>query len=171
LAEGQFAPGIAPLSQHRERGKRPSAKSAEPTAELRLHGPVWPAGDSPNLARRDRRAFTRAQTGETLMDKTNDLFLNTAENPESAFGNTSSDSKVYIADKRMARLLLVLHELDKSVAGLEELPQPELTELVSSAIMACGFVDGTEARYAIAAVLETIEMGDLVPGRPYLLQA
>jgi hypothetical protein len=171
LAKGQFVPGVAPLSQHRERGKRPSAKSAEPTAELLLHGPVWPAGDSPNLARRDRRAFTRAPTGETLMDKTNDLFLNTAENPETGFRNTSSDSKVYIADRRMARLLLVLHELDKSVAGLEELPQPELTELVSSAIMACGFVDGTEARYAIAAVLETIEMGDLVPGRPYLLQA
>lgn len=70
---------------------------------------------------------------------------------------TRSAPRVHIEDKRVARLLLVLHELDQSVAGLEELPQTELSELVSSAILACGFTDGTEARYAIAAVLEAIE--------------
>jgi hypothetical protein len=75
-----------------------------------------------------------------------------------------SDSIVHIADKRVARLLLVLHELDRSVAGLEELPQTDLTELVSSAILACGFVDGTDARYAISAVLEAIERRDPKPG-------
>lgn len=68
-----------------------------------------------------------------------------------------SGSKVHIEDKRVAQLLLVLHEIDRAVAGLEGLPQTDLTELVSSAILACGFVDGTEARYAIAAVLEAIE--------------
>jgi hypothetical protein len=70
---------------------------------------------------------------------------------------TRFDPKVHLNDKRVARLLLVLHEIDQSVAGLEELPQTELSELVSSAIMACGFADGTEARYAISAVLDAIE--------------
>jgi hypothetical protein len=73
------------------------------------------------------------------------------------------DSKVHIADKRIARLLLVPHELDQYVAGLEQLPQTELIELVSSAILACGFTDGTEARYAIAAVLEAIDRRDPMP--------
>jgi len=76
---------------------------------------------------------------------------------------TGFDSKVHIADKRIARLLLVLHELDQYVAGLEQLPQTELMELVSSAILACGFKDGTEARYAITAVLEAIDRRDPLP--------
>jgi hypothetical protein len=79
-------------------------------------------------------------------------------NPEA-----ETNSKVHIADKRVGRLLLVLHELDRSVAGLEELPKTELSELVSGAILACGFVDPIEARYAIAAVLEVIEMHDSMP--------
>ena len=70
---------------------------------------------------------------------------------------TTFDSNVSIADERVARLLGVLQEIDQNVSGLEELPQSELIELVSNAIMECGFVDGTEARYAIAAVLEAID--------------
>ena len=93
--------------------------------------------------------------------KKNELFLYPFaqyiwRNPE--FGKTSSHSGVHIADERVARLLTVLHELDESVAGLEELPEGELSELVSSAITACGFVDPLEARHAIATVLEVIEM-------------
>jgi hypothetical protein len=49
------------------------------------------------------------------------------------------------------------------VAGLEELPKTELSELISSAIQACGFVDPIEERYAISAVLEAIEMHDSMP--------
>ena len=99
------------------------------------------------------------------MDKINELFLcpfaqYTWRNPE--LGRTSSHSGVHIADERVARLLTMLHELDESVAGLEELPNDELSELVCSAITACGFVDPIEARYAIAAVLEAIEMHDPV---------
>jgi len=99
------------------------------------------------------------------MHKINELFLypfaeHTGPNPE--FGKTSSHSGVHIADERVVRLLTVLHELDESVAGLEELPNDELSELVWSAILACGFVDPIEARYAIAAVLEVIEMHDSV---------
>ncbi len=100
------------------------------------------------------------------MDNTNKLFLYPSTehgwaNPE--FNEPCSDLKVRIADKRVARLLLVLHELDESVAGLEALPKAELSALVSSAILACGFVDPIEARYAIATVLETIEMQDSMP--------
>jgi hypothetical protein len=84
--------------------------------------------------------------------------------PELEFNKAYSDTKIHIADKRVARLLLVLHDLDESVLGLERLPQTELTDLVSSAIRACGFVDGVEARYAIAAVLEAIERRDPIPG-------
>jgi hypothetical protein len=80
--------------------------------------------------------------------------------PTLRVGSICSDAQVHIEDKRVARLLLVLHELDRSVAGLEELPQPELSELVASAILACGFTDGTDARYAIAAVLCAIERRD-----------
>jgi|HubBroStandDraft_2_1064218.scaffolds.fasta_scaffold76790_3 hypothetical protein len=83
--------------------------------------------------------------------------------PTSRHGTTRSDSKVAIADTKVARLLLVLHEIDQAVAGLESLPQTELTELVSSAIIACGFVDGTEARRAIVTVLEAIERRDPTP--------
>jgi hypothetical protein len=72
----------------------------------------------------------------------------------------SSGGNVHIADKRVAQLLLVLHELDESVAGLEELPKAELSDLISRAILACGFVDPIEARYAIAAVLEAIGAND-----------
>ena len=100
------------------------------------------------------------------MDKTNKRFLNPSTEyvwPTPEFNKTFSDVRVRIADERVARLLLVLHELDESVAGLEELPKAELSELVSSAILACGFVDPLEARHAIATVLEAIEIQDSMP--------
>jgi hypothetical protein len=100
------------------------------------------------------------------MDKMNKLFLDPSTErmwPTPAFNKTCSDAKVRIADQRVARLLLVLHELDESVAGLEELPKAELSELVSSAVLACGFVDPIEARYTIAAVWEAIEIDDSMP--------
>jgi hypothetical protein len=80
--------------------------------------------------------------------------------PAPEFDAGGSDRKIHIADHRMARLLLLLHEIDHAAAGLEELPQTDLIELVSSAILACGFVDGIEARCAITAILEAIERRD-----------
>jgi hypothetical protein len=97
------------------------------------------------------------------MDKMDNFFVDSSLEypwPKPGFDRTRPNSTVQIADKRLAQLLLVLHEIDQSVAGLEELPQSELSDLVSGAILACGFADGTEARYAIAAVLEAIEMHD-----------
>ena len=71
--------------------------------------------------------------------------------------SSTSDWRVFIADKRVARLLLILHVIDEAVTRIEDIPQNELIELVSAAIRACGFVNDCEARYAIASVLEAID--------------
>jgi len=108
----------------------------------------------------------RARSKEALMDKINKLFLDPSTErtwPTPEVNQAFADLKVRITDERVARLLLILHEIDESVAGLEELPKTELIELISSAILACGFVDPIEERYAIAAVLEVIEMNDSMP--------
>jgi len=101
-----------------------------------------------------------------MTDKLDNWYLDMSARkarPILEFDNRFRNSDVHIADKRVARLLLVLHELDESVAGLEELPKSDLSELVSSAILACGFVDPVEARYAIVAVLKAIEAPDSMP--------
>ena len=74
-----------------------------------------------------------------------------------------SDLSIQIADARVVRLLIVLHELDEAVAGLEGLQQANLTNLVSDAILGCGFVDPPEARHAIATVLGLIQGHELMP--------
>jgi hypothetical protein len=72
--------------------------------------------------------------------------------------NTSyADSRPGIPDARVAWLLLVLSELEECVAGMQELPNAELSALISNAILSCGFESPVEARYAIHAVLTAIE--------------
>jgi hypothetical protein len=66
-------------------------------------------------------------------------------------------------DRRVAQLLVLLQQLDESAEGLEALPKPELSEIVSSAIRVCGFVDPIEARDVIATVLEALEIQDPIP--------
>jgi hypothetical protein len=109
----------------------------------------------------------RAQRKGAPMDKINKLFLDPSTQhtwPTPEVNQAFADLRVRITDERVARLLLILHELDESVARLEELPpKTELSGLISSAIQACGFVDPTEERYAIAAVLEAIEVNDSIP--------
>jgi hypothetical protein len=90
------------------------------------------------------------------MDKTSKSFLDFRGQPMRSNREFNKNSGVHIEDKRVAQLLIVLHELDESLGALEYLPKTELSELVASAIFACGFVDQAEAGYAIAAVLETI---------------
>jgi hypothetical protein len=82
----------------------------------------------------------------------------------SRLDRSAPDPMVNITDERIFKLLTVLQELDQSVAGLEEVPSDELSELVSNAIRACGFLEPGEAQYAIAAVLETIEAPGSMPG-------
>jgi len=83
------------------------------------------------------------------MDNLNNVFP--------AFGNTGSNSDAYIHDRRVARLLVLLQQLDAAAAGLGSLPKPELSEIVSSAIHLCGFADPIEARDVIAAVLDALK--------------
>jgi hypothetical protein len=71
-----------------------------------------------------------------------------------------TDASVGITDTRVAQLLLVLSEIDECVAGLEHLPKTQLSELISTAILACGFTNPVEARFAIATVLRVIEAPD-----------
>jgi len=100
------------------------------------------------------------------MDKVNTSFLYPSPKHElqaSEFYEARSDLSIHIADARVIRLLIVLHELDEAVAGLEELQRANLSDLVSNAVLACGFVDPIEERYAIAAVLEAIERNDSMP--------
>ena len=96
------------------------------------------------------------------MDEINKPFLDLSTEPiwpTPEVSQVFADSIVHITDERVARLLLLLYELDESM----ELPKSELSELISSAILACGFVDPIEERYAIAAVLEAIEVHDSMP--------
>jgi len=78
--------------------------------------------------------------------------------------NTATDASAGVTDSRVARLLLILSEINESVAGLDSLPEAELTELVSGAIQACGFTDPVEVRSVVATVLQAIE----APGAPRL---
>jgi hypothetical protein len=95
------------------------------------------------------------------MDKVDALFLHSSVEHmglNRVFGKTCSDSDLQIHDTRVAQLLVLLQQLDESAEGLEELPKPELSEIVSSAIRMCGFVDPIEARDVIAIVLDAIEI-------------
>lgn len=76
----------------------------------------------------------------------------------SAFAKAYSDSSLYLKDKRVARLLLLLKQLHQDVGGFATLPQPELSEIISSAVGLCGFVKTIEAQDVIAIVLDALEM-------------
>jgi len=65
--------------------------------------------------------------------------------------------EIRITDRRVAQLLLVLHEIDVCIRGLEQFSESQLSELVGEAILACGFTDPVEARCALASVLDAIE--------------
>jgi hypothetical protein len=98
------------------------------------------------------------------MDKADALFryYSSPEDmgPNRALDEPFFDSDLQSEDKRVARLLVLLQQLNESAEGLETLPEPELSEIVHSAIRLCGFVDPIETRNAIAAVLDAIEMQD-----------
>jgi hypothetical protein len=94
------------------------------------------------------------------MDKVNKSFLYPSPKhifPASEVYEARSDLSIQIADARVVRLLLVLHELDEAVYELKGWQQANLTDLVSDAVLACGFVDPAEARQAIGTVLGLIQ--------------
>jgi hypothetical protein len=95
------------------------------------------------------------------MDKGNRLFLHSSVehmSRKNVFAKTFSNSDSDIQDKRVAQLLVLLQQLDESAGGLGAFPEPELREVVSSAVRLCGFLNPIEVRDVIATVLEALEM-------------
>jgi hypothetical protein len=85
--------------------------------------------------------------------------------PNRVYSETVFDPDLNI-NQRVAQLLMLLQQLDECAGGLETLPEPELSEIVSSALGLCGFVDPIEARELIATVLAAIERPDPIPEVP-----
>ncbi len=105
------------------------------------------------------------------MRKPNTMFRPSFVNdiyPDYAYGKTFSNSDPHLDDRRLPHLLVLLHQLDQSMRGLDGLPELELSEIVACAIQLCGFVDPVECREVIATVLTALEMRDPIPDRsPY----
>ena len=81
------------------------------------------------------------------MDKVNELFFHSSGEhtcPNHTVARTYSGSSLYMKDKRVAQLLVLLQQLQESVGGLGALPKPELFQIVSSAVQLCGFVNPNE---------------------------
>jgi hypothetical protein len=106
--------------------------------------------------RRPRRLLSAVT--EATMDKVVSLCFAKQIQPNHAFPTTYSDSSLYLKDKRVARLLLLLKQLHQDVGGFATLPQPELSEIISGAVGLCGFVRTIEAQDVIAIVLDALEM-------------
>ncbi len=99
------------------------------------------------------------------MDKVDELFLQSfgqLTGSQSAYGKDLPDQDLNI-NQRVARFLMLLRDLDDCTGGLDALPVAELSEVVSSALGVCGFVDPEETRSVIATVLEVIERTDSNP--------
>ncbi len=116
------------------------------------------------LISRTRRPRALADK-EAIMDKTHRTFLTSIthdssaqdQTPDHPFANPSFEAELYLKDKRVAQLLLLLSQLSDSAGGLGKLPRPELSEIVCSAVAVSGFVHRVEAEEVIAAVLEAFD--------------
>jgi hypothetical protein len=86
--------------------------------------------------------------------------------PDRARGNVYSDSSLHIKDHRVSQLLVLLQRIQESTGGLGTLPEPQLTEIVTSAVSLCGFVNPVAAQDVIDTILESVEMEDSAPGSP-----
>ncbi|MGA8443332.1 MAG: hypothetical protein WB762_24475 [Candidatus Sulfotelmatobacter sp.] len=94
------------------------------------------------------------------MDKTNKPFLPfSAKDARSdpTLANASFEAALYLRDKRVAQLLLLLRQLNEFAGGLGTLPQAELCEILRSAVRVCGFVNPIEEQNVIAAVLDAFD--------------
>jgi hypothetical protein len=120
-----------------------------------------------NKKGRPRRLGASA-SGETGMDKGKGNGPSMQSSKEhilssDRFGKLLSNSSLGIQDKRVTRLLSLLHQLDKSAGGLGALPAPELDEVLSSAVRLSGFSNPIEARDVTASVLEGLKTQNPTP--------
>jgi hypothetical protein len=86
--------------------------------------------------------------------------------PDRAPGNAYSDSSLYVKDQRVSQLLVLLQRVQESAGGLGALPKLQLTEIVTSAVSLCGFVNPMLAQDMIGTVLEALDIRDSPPGSP-----
>lgn len=95
------------------------------------------------------------------MGTIDELFLSTFEDstlPTPEFNADSLERGIRITDRRVAQLLIVLHEIDESSKGLQNVSEAQLSEIVGQAILACGFTDLAEARCVMTPILEAMEV-------------
>jgi hypothetical protein len=93
------------------------------------------------------------------MDKVDEAFLRSFREQGGsgrANGLDLSDEDLSI-NQRVAKFLMLLQQLDESAGGLGTLPPVEVSEIVSSALGVCGFVDPKETREVIATVLDVLK--------------
>jgi hypothetical protein len=103
------------------------------------------------------------------MDKAHMLFLHSSiekANPDCAYGKTLSNFDFLANDKRVPHFLLVLRQLEEFLNGLEGLPEPEISEIISAALRVCGFAEPVEALQVIAIILEALDMQNQIPEKP-----
>ncbi len=68
------------------------------------------------------------------------------------------EERIRINDERVARLLVVLHEIDVGMRTVKVFSEHELGQIVADAILACGFNTFEEARAAMGPLLDSIEL-------------
>jgi hypothetical protein len=90
--------------------------------------------------------------------------------PDRSFGKGVSTLDFHVLDERLSRLMILLRQMEKSLSGLETIPEIDLSEIVYSAVHLCGFVNPIEAEYAIEAVLEALEAHSLTPKATFQLE-
>lgn len=103
------------------------------------------------------------------MDKVNELSLHPSAEParqDCMICGAYSDSLFYIGGKRVARLSVLLQQIQQSLGALEALPHPELFEIVSGAVSLSGFVNPTETAEVTAVVLDALEILAPAPESP-----
>ncbi len=106
---------------------------------------------------------------EVAMDKINKLFPHSSAeqlHPDRAFGKAYSDARLYVKDKRVSQLVILLQLVQESAGALGGLPKAQRNEIISSAVQLCGFANPTLAEDVIATVLEAFEIRDSIPGSP-----
>jgi hypothetical protein len=100
------------------------------------------------------------------MEKTNTPFRDFSAHdarPGHTFAKACSEAALYLKDRKVAQLLLLLRQLNETTGGLVTLPKAELREVVSSAVGVSGFVNPLEVQEVIAAVLEAFEVEEPYP--------
>jgi hypothetical protein len=106
-----------------------------------------------------RHLHARA-TKEAPMEKTNTPFRDFSgydARHSHTFAMACSEAALYLKDRKVAQLLLLLRQLNETTGGLVGLPKAELREIVTSAVGVCGFGNPLEVQEVIAAVLEAFE--------------